>query len=86
MIAKNNTFVQLPKEIQSTFKELNMFKHLRRAGITKSFGFSCSYIFQLIFCLVFDNKNWFRTLESRKANEMPAKDTIYRFLNTSTFN
>ncbi|MEK4965759.1 transposase [Weizmannia sp. FSL K6-3076] len=73
-------------EIKSTFKELNVLKHLRIAGITKSFGFSCAYIFQLIFCMIFENKNWFRMLESKKATDIPAKDTVYRFLNQSTFN
>ncbi|KWZ83194.1 IS4 family transposase, partial [Heyndrickxia coagulans] len=75
-----------PNEIKSTFKELNVLKHLRIAGITKSFGFSCAYIFQLIFCMIFENKNWFRMLESKKATDIPAKDTVYRFLNQSTFN
>ncbi|MUV37072.1 hypothetical protein JNUCC1_00878 [Lentibacillus sp. JNUCC-1] len=86
MIAKNNSNNQLPNEINSTFKELKVLKHLRNAGITKSFGFSCAYIFQLIFSLIFENKNWFRTLEGKRAADVPAKDTIYRFLNQSTFN
>ncbi|WP_211062406.1 IS4 family transposase [Heyndrickxia faecalis] len=86
MIAKNSLNNQLPNEIKSTFKELNVLKHLRIAGITKSFGFSCAYIFQLIFCMIFENKNWFRMLESKKATDIPAKDTVYRFLNQSTFN
>ncbi|TMN20808.1 IS4 family transposase [Lentibacillus cibarius] len=86
MIAKNNPNNQLPKEIKATFKELNVFRHLRNAGITKSFGFSCAYIFQLIFCLIFENKNWFRALESKQSGDIPAKDTVYRFLNQSTFN
>lgn len=86
MIAKNCLNNQLPNEIKSTFKELNVLKHLRIAGITKSFGFSCAYIFQLIFCMIFENKNWFRMLESKKATDIPAKDTVYRFLNQSTFN
>lgn len=63
-----------------------MLKHLRIAGITKSLGFSRAYIFQLIFCMIFENKNWFRMLESKKATDIPAKDTVYRFLNQSTFN
>ena len=86
MIAENDQNKQLPNEIKSTFKELNVLKHLRNAGITKSFGFSCAYIFKLIFCLIFENKNWFRMLESKKSLDIPAKDTIYRFLNQSTFN
>lgn len=85
MIANKGHNKQLPNELTSIFKELKILKHLRKAGITKPFGFSCAYLFQLIFCLIFENKNWFRALESKKSNEFPAKDTVYRFLNQSTF-
>lgn len=77
---------QLPKELDSVFSELEMNKHLRQAGIKKSFGFSCSYLFQLVFCLIFQHKNWFLLLNSKKADKFPAKDAVYRFLNQSTFN
>lgn len=86
MITNNDQDKQLPKEINSTFKELNVLKHLRNAGITKSFGFSCAYIFKLIFCLIFEHKNWFHMFESKKSADVPGKDTVYRFLNQSTFN
>jgi hypothetical protein len=85
MITNNDQNKQLPNELSSTFKELQVLKHLRTAGITKSFGFSCAYLFQIIFCLIFENKNWFRTLESKKSSDFPAKDAVYRFLNQSTF-
>ena len=39
----------------------------------------------MIFCLIFENKNWFQTLESKKFTDFPAKDAVYRFLNQSTF-
>jgi hypothetical protein len=84
MIANNEQNKQLPNELKSIFKEMQLLKHLRKAGITKSFGFSCGYLFQLIFCLIFENKNWFQTLESKKSPELPAKDAVYRFLNQST--
>lgn len=85
MITNNDQNKQLPNELSSTFKELQVLKHLRKAGITKSFGFSCAYLFQIIFCLIFENKNWFRTLKSKKSSDFPAKDAVYRFLNQSTF-
>ena len=85
MISKNGQNKQLPNELTSTFKELQVLKHLRKAGITKTFGFSCGFLFQLIFCLIFENKNWFRTLEGKKSSDFPAKDAVYRFLNKSTF-
>lgn len=86
MIDQNSEFNQLPKELDSVFSELEINKHLRQAGIKKSFGFSCSYLFQLVFCLIFQHKNWFSLLDSKKADKFPAKDAVYRFLNQSTFN
>ena len=86
MIDQNSQYNQLPNELDSVFSELEMYKHLRKAGIKKSFGLSCSYLFQLIFCLIFQHKNWYSLLDSKKADKFPAKDSVYRFLNQSTFN
>lgn len=86
MIANNDPNKQLPTELKSAFDELNILKHLRNAGITKRFGFTCGYLFKLIFCLIFEQKNWFRLLESKKSENIPEKDTVYRFLNHSKFN
>lgn len=86
MIANNDQENQLPKELKSVFKELNVLHHLRNAGITKSVGFTCAYIFKLIFCLVFEGKNWFRLLQSKKSDGLPEKDAVYRFLNNPTYN
>ncbi|WP_077600813.1 IS4 family transposase [Oceanobacillus sojae] len=85
MIANNDQNNQLPNELSSIFKELNVYKHLRKAGITKSVGFTCAYLFQLIFCLIFENKNWYQILQSNKASDCPEKNAVYRFLNKSTF-
>jgi len=57
MITKKDTFAQLPKELERRFSELNIGKHLRKARITKGFGYSCLSIFRLIFLLVFQYKN-----------------------------
>jgi hypothetical protein len=43
-------------------------------------------VFELIFCLIFEHKNWFQTLKGKRAHQLPGKDTVYRFLNQSTFN
>jgi hypothetical protein len=45
--------------------------------LEKSFGFSCAY--QMIFCFIFHNENWFRLLESKKSDSLPSKNTDYRF-------
>ena len=85
MIANNNGKKQLLTDLDATFKELNVFKHLNKAGIRKSFGFTSAYLFQIIFSLIFEHKNWFQTLEGKKSSDFPAKDAVYRFLNQSTF-
>lgn len=86
MIANNNLNNQLPNALKSTFNELNILKHLRNAGITKDLGFTCGYIFKLIFCLIFEGKNWFMLLQGKKSDELPEKNTIYRFLNNPKYN
>lgn len=73
MIAKKGLNNQLPKTIKATFDELGVLKHLREAGIKKTFGFSCAYLFQLVFCLIFEQKNWYQLLESKKSFNYPAK-------------
>lgn len=85
MIANQDPNNQLPRDLKVAFKELDILKHLRKAGIKKAFGLTCSYLFQLIFCLIFEQKNWFRLLEGKKSNKFPAKDAVYRFLNFLLF-
>jgi len=76
---------QLPDEIKCAFEELHILRHLRSAGITKNLGYTCSYLFQIIFCLIFQHRNWFQLLESTCADKFPGKDTVYRFLNHPSF-
>ncbi|NBJ71553.1 MULTISPECIES: transposase [Clostridia] len=86
MIDQTSQHNQLPKELDSVFSELEMKKDLRQAGIKKFFGFSCAYLFELVFSLIFQHRNWFSLLDSKKADQYPGKDAVYRFLNQSTFN
>lgn len=55
-------------------------KHLKAAGFKKKFGFTCTYLFCLVFTLLFHQKNWFRLLEGKKSESFPGKDAVYRFL------
>lgn len=64
MIDQQQSLDQLPNEIKPAFLELNVLKHLRGAGFKKKFGFTCAYLFRLVFVLLFHQKNWFRLLES----------------------
>ena len=53
MIDRNNLSNQLPNEIKLAFNELQILQCLRKAGFKKKFGFTCSYLFQIVFPLVF---------------------------------
>lgn len=81
MIEQQQSLDQLPKEIKPAFLELNVLKHLNGAGFKKKFGFTCAYLFRVVFVLLFHQKNWFRLLESSKGEAFPGKDAVYRFLN-----
>lgn len=72
--------------MQVSFSNLNIGKHLRNAGITKKLGFSCLSVFQLLFLLVFEQRNWYQAGLSKQAGDLPGKDVIYRFLKVPTFN
>lgn len=85
MIKQNLSLDQLPPEIKPAFQELGVLKHLRKSGFKKTFGYTCSHLFMLVFVLLFHQKNWFRLLESAKGEAFPGKDAVYRFLNHSGF-
>jgi DDE superfamily endonuclease len=76
---------QLPNELKPAFQELKVLKYLHQAGFRKRFGLSCARLFQIIFILMFHQKNWFRLLESNKGESFPGKDAVYRFLNHAGF-
>lgn len=86
MITNKDYFTQLPKEIKQGFLELNFGYHLRKAHIIKLAGYSCLSVFKLIFLLVFQYNNWFRAFTSKRSEDLPGKDTVYRFLKTPTYN
>lgn len=86
MIANNDMNNQLPKALKAVFDELGIIKHLRNAGITKGLGFTCAYIFKLLFSLIFEGKNWYMLLQGKKSDDLPEKNAIYRFLNNSKYN
>ena len=79
----------LPEKTKSRFSNLfstlQISHLLRQAGISKSFGFSSLAVFQLLFSLVFEGRNWFRLLESDRSQTLPGKDVVYRFLNHHQF-
>ena len=69
-----------------TIRELQIGKMLRKANITKSCGISAYEVFQFLLLLVFQGKNLFRFLNSKRKDQAVSKNTYYRFLNDTSFN
>lgn len=85
MITNRAHVYQLPDVFNSVIKYLEIGRHLRQASINKVAGFSCLLLFQTVFLLVFQHKNWYRLLQGRERDALPGKDAVYRFLNCQTF-
>jgi len=68
------------------FKQYGIGNLLRQSNFGKEKGFSCFQLFKLVFMLVFTGKNLYRTLQASKDYEQPAKDSVYRFLNSTRYN
>ncbi|MBU3191388.1 transposase [Clostridium bowmanii] len=86
IIAKNDTEKQFKSTINSFFKKNKINSLLKQSNFSKEKGVPCGSIFKFIFLLVFTGKNLFRTLESKDTKGSFAKDTVYRFLNSTHFN
>ena len=67
-------------------RKLQIGKMLRKANITKSCGISAYEVFQFHLLLVFQGKNLFRFLNSKRKDQAVSKNTYYRFLNDTSFN
>jgi len=85
MVQHNSLSEKGQERISAAFAALQIGQLLRKAGISKSFGLSSLTIFQLIFSLVFEGRNWFRLLQSERRQSLPGKDVVYRFLNHPRF-
>ena len=73
-------------EFSNAIKELQIGKLLRKANITKSCGVPAYEVFQFLLLLVFQGRNLFRFLNSKRKDQAVSKNTYYRFLNNVSFN
>ncbi len=73
-------------QFSNAIRELQIGKLLRKANITKSCGVPAYEVFQLLLLLVFQGKNLFRFLNSKRKDMAVSKNTYYRFLNSVSFN
>lgn len=81
----------IENEVQSQadlfLKKYRISTLLKQSNFRKDKGFSCFLIFRFVFLLVFTGKNLYRLILTQNCNEqLPAKDSIYRFLNSAKYN
>jgi len=62
------------------FRAMKLGKLLRKAGISKSNGYTAKELFATIFNLVFHGRTLGRFLKSERSEELPKKDAYYRFM------
>lgn len=86
MLQHNSLPEQHQNQFSFVFSTLKIGQLLRKAGIRKTYGVSTSAVFQIIFQLVFQGRNLFRMLESKRGETLPGKDVVYRFLNETCYN
>lgn len=85
MLHQESLSEQAKTRSSTLFSTLQIGHSLRNAGISKTFGLSSLAVFQLLFSLVFEGRNWFRLRESERGQSLPGKDVVYRFLNHPSF-
>ena len=73
-------------QFSNAIRELQIGKLMRKSNITKSCGVSAYEVFQFLLLLVFQGRNLFRFLNSKRKEQAVSKNTYYRFLNDTSFN
>ena len=86
MINQMNQNENTQNQFSNAIKELQIGKLMRKSNIAKSCGISAYEVFQFLLLLVFQGKNLFRFLNSKRKDLAVSKNTYYRFLNDFSFN
>jgi len=86
MIQQKNSSEQTKNIFLQAFTSLKLSQALRQSGIRKSCGIPVMEIFKFLALLVFQGKNLYRFLTSTRNNSTFSKNSIYRFINKSTYN
>ena len=86
MINQTSQNENTQNQFSNAIRELHIGTILRKANITKSCGISAYEVFQFLLLLVFQGKNLFRFLNSKRKDQAVSKNTYYRFLNDTSFN
>lgn len=80
------SFLNTQNQFSIAIRQLQLGKLLRKSNIVKSCGISAYEVFQFLLLLVFQGKNRFRFLNSKRKKQAVSKNTYYRFLNDTSFN
>ena len=86
MIYQMNQNENTQNQFSNAIKELQIGKLMRKSNITKSCGVSAYEVFQFLLLLVFQGRNLFHFLNSKRKAQAVSKNTYYRFLNDTSFN
>ena len=86
MIYQNDTFENTENLFADAVKDLQISKLLHKSNVRKSCGVPVSDVFQFLLLLVFQGKNLYRFLNSKRRELAVSKNTYYRFLNDCSFN
>lgn len=85
MIYQNPEIEKTQNQFSDAIRQLKIGQLLRKANIKKSCGVPAFEVFRFLLLLVFQGKNLFRFLDSKKKELAVSKNTYYRFLNETTF-
>ena len=77
---------KISSRIDTFFKYFSISKHLKKSNFCKEAGIPCLEVLKFIFTLVFTNKNLYRTLDVNPESLPFSKNTVYRFLNSMSYN
>ena len=86
ILPENQINQELNSSVHQFFRNQKLGTLLNQSNIRKEAGISPVMLVQFIFSLVLQKKNLYRTLESGREPEAPAKDAVYRLLNNATYN
>jgi len=85
MLQQNDPSEKVISELSELFKVLKINQLLHAANIRKACGISVQQIFEFIFLLAFFGKKMNNFLGSKRGQDLPGKDTYYRFLKNPTY-
>ena len=77
---------KVSSSIMNFFKKYKISSILKASNAYKSKGIPVINLFQYLFSLIFTNRSMYMNMLTGKHKENFAKDTVYRFLNSTSIN